>query len=246
MSDKTITDFLLSKVNWPQVSAVLDIGCGYGHQLIRMGEHVKSDGKLVGLDKMDACIAHAIETAKEDHRYTFMTGDLSQRLPFADDTFDLVFSKDVLECITDKASLLSEIHRVLKPGGQIVIAHYDFDTQVFDGSNKALVRKIVQAYSDWEQAWMDDSDGWIGRRLWKYINSTGLFSGTMDSYVSIETVYKPGYFGYNRVQDFQEMIMKGFITESDYVSFKKEIEELALKDEYLYSINSYVYSGVGK
>ncbi|WP_455675706.1 methyltransferase domain-containing protein [Pradoshia sp.] len=246
MSYNTLTDFLLSKVNWSQVSAVLDIGCGYGHQLIQMGELARSDVKLVGLDKMETCIAHANDSTKGDHRYTFKTADLSQPLPFDDHTFDLVFSKDVLECIVDKASLLQELHRVLKPGGQIVMAHYDFDTQVFDGNNKALVRKMVQAYSDWEQAWMDDSDGWIGRRLWKYINSTGLFSGSMDSFVLIETTYKPGDFGYNRVQDFQDMIKKGFISESDYLTFKHEMEELAKEDQYLFSINSYVYSGVGK
>ena len=246
MSYNHLTEFLLSKVEFNQLTAILDIGCGYGHQLIQLGELVEGDVKLVGLDKMDTCIAQANDATKKDERYTFMTGDLAKQLPFEDHTFDLVFSKDVLECIVDKASLLKEIHRVLKPGGQIIMAHYDFDTQVFDGSNKALVRKIVQAYSDWEQAWMDDSDGWIGRRLWKYINSTGLFSGSMDSFVLIETTYKPGYFGYNRVQDFQDMIMKGFISESDYLTFKHDIEDLARKDQYLFSINSYVYTGTGK
>ncbi|PQD96759.1 hypothetical protein CYL18_02400 [Pradoshia eiseniae] len=246
MSYSNLTEFLLSKADIQPASSILDVGCGTGRELIKMGELAGDKAKLVGVDKAERCIEQAKAAVKKDERYTFMAADLAQQLPFEDDTFDLIFSKDVLECIVDKRGFLEEIHRVLKPGGQIVMAHYDFDTQVFDGSNKALVRKMVQAYSDWEQAWMDDSDGWIGRRLWRYIHGTGLFSGSMDSFVLIETTYKPGYFGYNRVQDFQDMIEKGFISEDDYGTFKTEIEELAGKDQYLYSINSYVYSGTGK
>ena len=41
MSYNHLTEFLLSKVEFNQVTAILDIGCGYGHQLIRLGELVE-------------------------------------------------------------------------------------------------------------------------------------------------------------------------------------------------------------
>jgi hypothetical protein len=44
----------------------------------------------------------------------------------------------------------------------VVFAHFGWDTQVFDGEDKELVRKIVHCFGDWQQAWMNDSDAWMG------------------------------------------------------------------------------------
>ena len=43
----------------------------------------------------------------------------SKKLDFEDNTFDFVFSKDMFECVPDKDLLVSEIHRILKPGGVV-------------------------------------------------------------------------------------------------------------------------------
>ena len=45
-------------------------------------------------------------------------------LPFADDTFDMVFSHGVLHHVPDIKQAQSEIHRVLRPGGELVIMMY--------------------------------------------------------------------------------------------------------------------------
>lgn len=110
-------------------------------------------------------------------------------MPFEDETFDVVFSNNVLECITDKGKLLSEIARVLKPSGQVVCAHFDWDSQLIDGTDKALVRKIVQTFNDWQQGWMDDCDAWMGRRLWKTFNRSKLFNGEIQCHVLTNTKY---------------------------------------------------------
>lgn len=53
------------------------------------------------------------------------------------------------------------------------------------------MRKIVHAFADWQQAWMDSADGWMGRRLWDLFNSNGLFDGGVYAHVMTETVYGP-------------------------------------------------------
>ena len=46
----------------------------------------------------------------------------AERLPFADETFDVVVSNGVIDLIPDKEAVFSELHRVLVPGGRIQIA----------------------------------------------------------------------------------------------------------------------------
>lgn len=49
---------------------------------------------------------------------------------------------------------MREAVRVLRRGGQLVVGHWDWDSQLFDGSDWALVRRLVHASADWQQAWM--------------------------------------------------------------------------------------------
>jgi arsenite methyltransferase len=46
----------------------------------------------------------------------------AENLPFSDDTFDVVISNGVINLIPGKEAALAEIHRVLKPGGRLMVA----------------------------------------------------------------------------------------------------------------------------
>ena len=72
---------------------------------------------------------------------------------------------------------LAEAHRLLKSSGQIVYAHYDWDSQTIDGTDKHLVRRIVQSFNDWQQNWMGACDAWMGRRLWSTFQERRAVSG---------------------------------------------------------------------
>ncbi len=71
-----------------------------------------------------------------DTRFRFIQGDIITDLQFVNDSFDLVYSCNLLECIPDKQRLINEVGRVLKPGGQVVFCHYDWDSQIFNGYDK--------------------------------------------------------------------------------------------------------------
>ena len=236
-------NYIYSLIDFNNLENILDVGCGDGYDLIEIGKHSNDNTSLIGLDLMEESIEKAKSKTDIDSRFSFKKHDITRGIPFKDEHFNVVFSNNMLECIKDKDALIKEIHRVLKPDGQIVCAHFDWDSQLIDGMNKNLVRKIVQTYNDWQQDWMTDIDAWMGRRLWRTFNGTGLFEGNIYTYVLTNTEFKEPYYGYRRINDFKELVNQGLISQKEYTKFIKDIKMLAENDQYFYSITMYIYAG---
>lgn len=99
-------------------ASVLDIGCGAGGIDVALVQ-VHGAGFVTGIDVEDDVIAHARRLI-DRHGLTPRIGLAKVApgpLPFPPGTFDVVFSKDSIVHIPDKASLMAEVFRVLKPGG---------------------------------------------------------------------------------------------------------------------------------
>jgi len=97
---------------------VLDVGCGTGGATFLMANERKA-GHVVGIDVSAAVIEEAEARsrkypAERRPRFRLIEPGL---LPFPDDQFDVVFSKDSLIHIPDKLAICREILRVLRPGG---------------------------------------------------------------------------------------------------------------------------------
>ena len=102
---------------------MLDIGCGAGVDTIIAGMMAGPEGNVIGIDM----VPEMLETANRNLREVPM-GNVSfqqasaERLPFPDDTFDVVISNGVLNLVPDKRKALSEVFRVLKSKGRLMIA----------------------------------------------------------------------------------------------------------------------------
>lgn len=105
---------------------VLDFGCGSGYGSARISEIARS------VEAVD--VAHdAIDYAKSNFtrpNLSFRCVSPDAALPFEDGTFDLVLSFQVFEHVVDTARYLSEIQRVLAPGGQLVLITPDRSTRL--------------------------------------------------------------------------------------------------------------------
>jgi SAM-dependent methyltransferase len=104
-------------------SQVLEIGCGSGRYALRLAEQTRC--RVLGLDVNPLGIRNAKEMAVRvqlESLARFEECDVSRPLPFDDETFDAVFSNDVLCHIADRVSVLRELERVLKPGGRLLFS----------------------------------------------------------------------------------------------------------------------------
>jgi SAM-dependent methyltransferase len=108
---------------------VLDFGCGSGYGSAEIAE---TAARVVGVDVSDDAIVYAREHFVRDN-LAFQCIDPEGALPFADGSFDTVLSFQVIEHVPDPARYLSEIRRVLVPGGRLVLATPDRSTRLFPG-----------------------------------------------------------------------------------------------------------------
>ncbi|MBI4832110.1 MAG: methyltransferase domain-containing protein [Candidatus Lindowbacteria bacterium] len=95
---------------------VLEIGCGEGFGAGLLSKHVR---KIIGLDVDENTVLHASKKYRSAS-CSFVTYG-GRRLPFRDNTFDVVISFQVVEHVPDDTGFISEAHRVLKTKGSFHI-----------------------------------------------------------------------------------------------------------------------------
>jgi ubiquinone/menaquinone biosynthesis C-methylase UbiE len=101
---------------------ILDVGCGTGSltRVLLESADVKS---IVGVDLADVYLESARQTIR-DPRVDFKTGDVTS-LPFADKSFDRAFAMLVLHFVPDGKKAMSEMRRVVRPGGLVAATVWD-------------------------------------------------------------------------------------------------------------------------
>ncbi len=115
---------------------VLDVGVGTGLSLTEFPRNCK----VVGVDLSPAMLRKAKDKIRSQrlNHIKVMSMD-AMRMSFRDDTFDKVFISHVVTVVPDPYKLMSEVRRVCKKGGQVVIVNH------FKSSNKVveIVEKLI-------------------------------------------------------------------------------------------------------
>ena len=139
--DRLISKFLREKL-WKQLlivaivnhrpDKILDVGCGTATLTIMLQKEFPG-ASVTGIDGDGKILAIADKKIKEAKLTINLKEALSFKLPFADNYFDVVVSSLMLHHLSDdnKKKTLQEIIRVLRPGGQFLIADWGKPDSVF-------------------------------------------------------------------------------------------------------------------
>jgi arsenite methyltransferase len=112
---------LVAEIN--EGETVLDLGSGGGLDVILSAKRVGPDGLAYGLDMTDEMLALARQNALDaDTRNAVFLKGIIEEIPLPAESVDVVISNCVINLSTDKAAVLTEIARVLKPGGRIGVS----------------------------------------------------------------------------------------------------------------------------
>lgn len=216
---------------------VLDVGSGPGLLAASIAERVGPEGAVSGIDLSESmlAVASAAEAAPGAAPMTFALGDATA-LEFADASFHAVVSTQVYEYVPDVDAALAEVHRVLKPGGRVLVLDTDWDSVVWSVGDRERHARVMSA---WEEHL---ADPWLPRSLARRLGAAGLSVERQEVLPLFNPVFDPRTYSAG-MMDFVANFVPGHrgVTAGEASAWLADLRERGARGEYFFSINRYLF-----
>ena len=136
---------LIEMLNVKEGDSILDLGCGTGRQAIQVSGIIGPSGRLIGIDPS----SERIEIARKKFEDTsscnarFHIGQAEDLASISDNSVDHAYFCSSFHWVDDKKGALSEVYRVLKPGGTIGMTTPNRD---IPGSMRPILESVFKKY----------------------------------------------------------------------------------------------------
>lgn len=119
MALKRRARWIITQLQTKPGDKIVDLGCGNGYYLYLLDNLPVRKLSVVGIDS-DANALQAVNEYVRNRNISFKKANLEQ-IPFRDESFDRAIISEVIEHVENPSKVLAEIHRVLKPGGILLL-----------------------------------------------------------------------------------------------------------------------------
>lgn len=214
---------------------VLDIGCGPGLLLRELAQQVGPRGRACGFDLSEPMLEAARRRCADLAQVELANGDAA-KLPFEDESLDVVVTTQVYEYVPDIPGALAEVQRVLRPGGRVAILDTDYASLVVHTGDPDRLARIVDA---WDEHFVHRG---LPRVLGGHMSDAGFRLRERIAIPIFNPDHHPNAFSWHLTR-----LIAGFssgrrsCSAADAKGWLAELEELGRQGRYFFSLNRYLF-----
>jgi len=209
---------------------VIDIGCGPGFTCLELLADVGPAGAVTGIDTSEAMLNAAHQRCNGHGEVHFRRADATS-LPFPPHSFDRAVCVQVLEFVPDVPLALSELYRVLRPGGRAVVWDVDWASLSWHSADPIRMGRILQA---WDR---HAAHPMLPRTLAASLRDAGFTDVRAEGHAFLTTALDPetyGGFGLGVVEAYLEGLPE--IDPAEATAWATEQRALAASGAYYYAV----------
>jgi arsenite methyltransferase len=226
---------VLKALELRQGERVLDIGSGPGLLAYDIAASVGPAGRVCGIDISEDMLTMSRRRCTDQPWIEFQRADAT-KLPYPHDSFDAAVSAQVYEYVADVPIALAELHRVVRPGGRVVVVDTDYGSLVIHTENEARMELVLSA---WNEHFVH---GRLPRILSRQLRDAGFAIRHRDVIPMFNPEYHEHTYGKRLLGIMASFVVgrKGVSKEQSDAWFS-EFAELSREGKFFFSLNRYVF-----
>jgi len=215
--------------------AALDIGCGPGFVVEELARAVGPAGSVAAVDASESAIQLARARCAQYPNVTIGEGEAT-RLPYEDASFDVAVATQVYEFVANVKLALSELKRVLRPGGRAAIIDTDWRTVLWHSGNLGRMDRVMRA---WDEHLAHPT---LPRTLGVLLHEAGFAVRARRAIPYLSSDYKQGSYSHGVAQFVWKFVPgRQGITKAEADAWHEELQALADRGAYFFCLNRYLF-----
>ena len=215
---------------------VADVGCGPGFYVADVLDRVGAEGEVFAIDVSPAMLAMTTRRVEGRANARVLEGEAT-RIPLPDAAVDRALSVQVFEYVPDTAAGLAELHRVLRPGGHLVLWDIDWTTVTWHSTDQARMDRVLAA---WDRHLTHPA---LPRRLGASLRAAGFGDVRSEGHVFSSTAMDPEEFGGSLPLLIADFVRRLDDVDGDEVeAWLADLRELDARGEYFFAFVQFCFT----
>lgn len=216
---------------------ILDIGCGPGFYVAELLEEVGPGGAVVAVDASADMLALARRRVEGHGNVTFQEGNASA-LPVDGGSVDAALCVQVMEYVPDATGALAEMHRVVRPGGRVVVWDTDWSAASWHSDDPERMDRVMRA---WDEHLAHPA---LPRTLAARMRTVGFVDVRVQGHSLATADYDEDAFGVSMLALVRDFVAgRAGITEAEANAWAEEQRQLGDRGEFFFQCTQFCFTG---